>query len=140
MYVRLLILAGLLAGSVEATEFKPYGDAQISFAQWRDYQGRVVDRFADGQKVFAEQQMVIYTDSDNTVQYAFTLAGHPAHPAWITRRVIEDSGGIDIEQIGYFAGEEPPFERLYRQYLHLNQRLKREIQAHVSSMSAEPGR
>jgi len=67
---------------------------------------------------------VSFTDQATHTFYAFTAADHPAHPAWITRQVVEQDGGISIQQIGYFAGEEDPFAALFDDYLALSDELR----------------
>ena len=62
------------------------------------------------------------------MNYAFTTKGHPAHPAWITRQVVESEDTVDIKQIGYFAGDEEPFAKLFQQYLELNDWIKANMQ------------
>ena len=57
------------------------------------------------------------------MNFAFTLPGHSAHPAWITRQLIESGGTLDMTQIGYYAGNEEPFAELFRQYQQLNSRI-----------------
>lgn len=52
---------------------------------------------------------------------------HPAHPAWIARKPEQCGDSIFIGQIGYFAGAEPPFAKLFREYLALNEKLKEDL-------------
>ena len=69
---------------------------------------------------FPEQRLLVF-DGEHSY-YAFTQPGHPAHPAWITRKLVsEQDGRLNMIQIGYFAGREPPFAELFRQYQVLTQ-------------------
>ena len=63
------------------------------------------------------------------LSYAFTKAGHPAHPAWVTRQVVEANGTIDMVQIGYFAGKEESFAVLFQQYQQLNNQIREKFGA-----------
>jgi hypothetical protein len=59
---------------------------------------------------------VIFFDKQTGMSYAFTTKGHSAHPSWITRQPQENRGNISIAQIGYFAGSESEFAKLFRAY------------------------
>jgi len=36
---------------------------------------------------------------------------------------VEDAAGVKLRQIGYFAGDEAPFAKLFREYEQLNARI-----------------
>lgn len=123
----LFVLAGLLLSSLLwAQEFKPYPSAKITEAQWQQYFAEVQAKHGQSAEVTG-QNLVVFTDSATATSYAFTQPGHPAHPAWITRMVLKERTGINIRQIGYFAGKEPPFATLFRAYLELNEKIKRDL-------------
>ena len=124
-YLKLFTLL-LISSSANAAEFKPYQEAKISIEEFEKYKAIIVEKFGDSVVKVPDQNLVVYLDNSKG-NYAFTTQGHPAHPAWIARRVVESNGSIDIEQIGYFAGKEKPFAVLFKQYLELNEKVKKGI-------------
>jgi hypothetical protein len=126
LYLSLLAAAGL-AGPASAQEFKPFPRANISATQWSAYFDEVRTKHGSNVQDIDDQKLVVYTDPATTTLYAFTKPGHPAHPAWITRKPEQRNDSTFIAQIGYFAGEEPPFAQLFRAYLALNEKMKEDI-------------
>ena len=118
------VLGLILCGALHAATWQPYAEAQITMAQWQEYYDSVVAELGDTREELAEAKLVSFTDQATHTFYAFTAADHPAHPAWITRQVVEQDGGISIQQIGYFAGEEDPFAALFDDYLALSEELR----------------
>lgn len=121
------LLALLWTSSLWAAPWKPYPEAQISADQWQDYYDSVVAEFGGTRDDIADAKLVLFTDEATHTYYAFTTADHPAHPAWITRKVVEQDGAISIQQIGYFAGDEEPFAALFDDYLALSDQLKLDL-------------
>ena len=124
-----LLIALLLCGIAQATTWKPYADAKVTAEQWQDYFDSVVAAFGDTRDEIAEARLVLFTDEVTSTFYAFTLEDHPAHPAWVTRKLVEQDGAISIQQIGFYAGEEQPFADLFDDYLALSDQLKSGIAA-----------
>lgn len=129
----LLAFAGLAALAslppVLAADFRPFPQADITPAQWQEYYAEVKRELGATAKPYPAQFLIVYVDEPHHMNFAFTTEGHPAHPAWITRLLGERDGAINIEQIGYFAGDEEPFKKLYQQYLDLNDQIKRQANA-----------
>ena len=122
------ILLGLLVSlSLHATTWQPYSDAQITVEQWQEYFDKVVAEFGDTRDEIDEAKLALFTDESTLTFYAFTTEDHPAHPAWITRKMVKQDGAVSIQQIGFFAGEEEPFADLFDDYLALSDQLKAEI-------------
>jgi hypothetical protein len=69
-----------------------------------------------------------FSDPTTRTFYVFTTKDNPAHPAWITRQIVEQGGKVNVRQIGYFAGAQEPFDRLFSEYLQLNEQLKHEVE------------
>lgn len=107
-----------------AQEFKPYPQARISAEQWQSYFDLVRKSHGKSERSFPDQRLVVFEDPAQYSSYAFTQPGHPAHPAWITRKVVEQDGSSAIDQIGYFAGDEVPFAELFRAYKSLNTQIR----------------
>jgi hypothetical protein len=104
-----LLAALAAAGSAAAQEFKPFPRANITVEQWASYFDEVRSKHGSNVQDIDDQKLIIYTDISTTTLYAFTKPGHPAHPAWITRKPEQRNDNLFIAQIGYFAGQEPPF-------------------------------
>jgi hypothetical protein len=109
-----------------AVEFRPFAEAQVTVEQWQDYYDQVEQSLGGTERRFPELKLMTYDDLSARAAYAFTQPGHPAHPAWISRRVVEKDGWIAIEQVGYFAGAEDPFAELFREYKSLNDSIRRD--------------
>ena len=59
--------------------------------------------------------------------WVFTTKDNPAHPAWITRQMVEEDGEVRVKQIGYYAGSEPAFAKLFRAYQDRNAKLMEDV-------------
>jgi hypothetical protein len=113
----------LVVGGALAIEFKPYPVAQITPAQWTGYYDQVRVAHGGDKQEFPAERLIVFHDRATATSYAFTQAGHAAHPAWITRKIVQRGSELFVDQIGYFAGQEAPFAALYQQYQVLNQRM-----------------
>ena len=124
----LLLLACFVASASEPV-YQPYPLANITSQQWDAYYHAVLQTYGSSRRSFPKESLEVFQSSDNTLLFAFTSAGHPAHPAWITRRVVADS----VNQIGYFAGKEEPFAELFKAYLALTDRTVESLPENVST-------
>jgi hypothetical protein len=123
-YVGLLIAIGMLSViAANAQEFKPYPDAKVTVAQWQAYLDLVREKVGSSKRSFPAQHLETYSNEATRTVYAFTELGHPAHPAWITRRVVEDKKGVSMEQAGFFAGDEPAFAKMFAEYQRMHERI-----------------
>ena len=107
-----------------AQDFRPYPRAKITGDQWQTYFEEVRSKLGSTAQESDQQKLIVFQDTATATSYAFTTPGHPAHPAWITRRVEPKGNDVGVNQIGYFAGEEPPFAQLFKSYLQLNDKLR----------------
>ncbi|OUR65747.1 hypothetical protein A9Q79_01785 [Methylophaga sp. 42_25_T18] len=112
-----------------AAEYMPYPKAEISKEQWQTYFDEVKLDFANTERAYSEHNLVTYSDDSTRMNFAFTMEGHPAHPSWITRRVIQSDQSVDMQQIGFFAGDEQAFATLFQQYAHLTEQTKKQLRA-----------
>ena len=110
--------------AVHAQEFKPYPRARITVGQWQGYFDDVSTKYASSRREFPSEHLVVFEAAESLTTYAFTQPGHPAHPAWVTRQPVQDNAGVQIRQIGYFAGDEAPFAQMFRQYQQLNAQIR----------------
>lgn len=88
------------------------------------------------QREFPAEHLAVYEDRDAGLFWAFTTPGHAAHPAWVTRRVVEQAGEVSTSQIGYFAGDEPAFAKLFNAYLALTEKTVKNLQDEKSGNKA----
>ncbi|HEY0956588.1 MAG TPA: hypothetical protein VGE36_17670 [Roseateles sp.] len=121
------LTASFLGTGACAQEFKPYPRAHITEDQWQAYFDEVRVKHGATVQDIEDQKLLVYTDKATTTIYGFTKPGHPAHPAWIARKPEQRGDSLFIGQIGYFAGAEPPFAKLFREYLALNEKMKEDI-------------
>ena len=70
-----------------------------------------------------------FEDASSSTYYAFTLPEHPAHPAWITRKLVDRDGEVVMDLIGYFAGDEEPFSELFQDYAELTYQIRSDLEA-----------
>ena len=107
----------------------PYPTTKITIEQWESFYIKTKTTLKHTEQIYHKQFMGIYIDTSTGTHYAFTLPGHTAHRAWIARRVVINNLGIDIQQIGYYVGEQAPFAELFEAYLELNEEIKEEIES-----------
>jgi hypothetical protein len=124
----LSILGSLIAGPGTAQEFRPYPAPHITAQQWAEYADQVRRSYADSAEILKGQALVAFSDQRTRTFYIFTTKDHPAHPAWITRQLYEEGGEVRVRQIGYFAGSEPEFAKLFADYQKRNAQLMEDVQ------------
>jgi hypothetical protein len=127
------LIAPLLAGfattaPVIAQEFQPYPAPRITVEQWASYLEIVRSKLDATAEIFPDKHIVVFFDQEARTYYIFTTKDHPAHPAWITRRIVEESGQVRVRQIGYFAGSEKPFAALFAEYQSMNEQLRQDVE------------
>ena len=125
------ILAGalcLIAAPVFAQEYQPYPSPQITPEQWANYGAQVNQLYGDTLEVFQDKQLIAFANLRTRTFWVFTMKDHPAHPAWITRQMYEEAGQVRVRQIGYFAGKEEEFAKLFAEYLKRNEELKADVE------------
>jgi hypothetical protein len=100
-------------------EFEPYPNAHITMDQWRTYYAEVAKKYHSHSVDLPKEHLVVFFNDPEYTLYAFTTPGHAAYPAWISQRGVGVDGRIDAQQIGYFAGLEEPFAKLFQDYADL---------------------
>ena len=126
--VALLLAAIWPAAAAFAQEFQPYPSPKITIDQWQKYLLEVRSRHEASAEIYKDKNVVVFSDTTTRTFYIFTTKDHPAHPAWITRQIVESGGKVSVKQIGYFAGAQEPFDHLFTEYLQLNEQLKHEVE------------
>ena len=122
-------LAALLAAAgARAQEFQPYPSPKVTIEQWQRYLATVREIHGRSMEIFKDQHLVAFNNPQTRTFYIFTTKDHPAHPAWITRQLVEEGGQVNVRQIGFFAGEQEPFDALFRDYLRRNEALRSDVE------------
>ena len=121
-----LLLTGLLhvAVAASAQELQPYPNNSISDEQWQIYFYEVENTHRNSAQRVASQHLIIFKDRKNATSWTFTQMGHPAHPSWITRKVVTNGDEASIQQIGYYACELDQFAEFFEQQLQLNKSIE----------------
>ena len=122
------IVGCLLAGLAVAQEYQPYPAPRVSADQFMRYAEQVRQSHGATAQVVKEEDVIVFSDMRTRTFWVFTTKDHPAHPAWITRQMFEDKGHVNVRQIGYFAGSEPEFAKLFRSYQERNAQLLEDVQ------------
>ena len=124
----LLLVALWPDAAARAQEFQPYPSPKVTVDQWQKYLIEVRSRHEASLEIYKDKNVVVFSDPTTRTFYVFTTKDNPAHPAWITRQIVEQGGKVNVRQIGYFAGAQEPFDRLFSEYLQLNEQLKHEVE------------
>ena len=109
-----------------AQEYQPYPAPRITVEQWQQYLEIVRIGHGATAEHFKDQRLVAFSDPATRTFYVFTTRRHPAHPAWITRQIVETDGQVQVRQIGFFAGAEEPFAALFSEFLQKNEQLRKD--------------
>jgi hypothetical protein len=110
-----------------AVEFRPYPRERITEVQWQSYFDTIKAAHGGSMEELRQHRLVVFYDSATATSYAFTQPAHAAHPAWVARRIVSRDGVLNVEQIGYFAGAEAPFAKLFAEYEATNKRMIEEM-------------
>lgn len=111
-----------------AQEYAPYPSPQITVQQFVNYAALVQQNLGNTAEILKGMNLIAFSDMRSRTFYIFTTKDHPAHPAWITRQMTEEGGQVHVKQIGYFAGSEPEFAKLFRDYQQRNQQLQEDVE------------
>jgi hypothetical protein len=120
--------------AAQGQEYRPYPQARITPEEWQIYYDLVRANHSESAVVHPDHNLIVFNDTSQLMQLAFTLPDHPAHPAWVTRQTVGIDGTVSIQQIGYFAGDEAPFAELFRGYLELTERARLEDSARAKTV------
>jgi len=118
----------LMATPALAQEYQPYPTPRITPEQWAKYGEEVRQNHAATAEIFKEKKLVAFSDPNTRTFWIFTMKDHPAYPAWITRQLYEEGGQVRVRQIGYFAGSEDEFAKLFQEYQQRNELLKEDVE------------
>ncbi len=123
-----LALLGSFAGTALAQAYQPYPAPKITAEQFAAYAKEVREFHGASAEIYKDKQIVVFADPGTRTFWVFTLKEHPAHPAWITRQMVDEEGQVHVRQIGFFAGSEPEFARLFREYQQRNEQLRQGVE------------
>jgi hypothetical protein len=124
----LLLAASLAAAPAFAQEWQPYPQPKITVEQWKAYLATVREYLESTAEIYKDKGVVVFSNPDTRTFYIFTTKDNPAHPAWITRQLVEEKGQVNVRQIGFYAGKEEAFDKMFREYLQRNEELKKEVE------------
>jgi hypothetical protein len=124
----LLCLAAGSGATALAQQYQPYPTPRITAEQYARYAEEVKENYASTAEILKGQHLVAFSDPRTRTFYIFTTKDHPAHPAWITRQMVEEGGEVKVRQIGYFAGSEEEFAKLFREFQGRNKQLMEDVQ------------
>jgi hypothetical protein len=116
---------GVAAG---AQDFQPYPAPQITVEQWASYAELVRQNYGATAEILKDEDVIVFSDMRTRTFWVFTTKDHPAHPAWVVRQMYEEGGQVNVRQIGYFAGSEPAFAKMFRYYQERNAQLMEDVQ------------
>jgi hypothetical protein len=122
-----LLIALLVAAPLSAQEYQPYPQPKVTIEQWQAYLNSVRESLEPTAEIYKDKHIVAFQNPDTRTFYIFTTKDHPAHPAWVTRQLVEQDGQVKVRQIGYYAGNEQAFDKLFREYLQRNEELMKEV-------------
>jgi hypothetical protein len=131
--IRLMLVACVFATPLLAATYNPYEDSEITPEQWQAYYDIVQSEFGDTKQEVPDAMLVFFEDASSSTHYAFTLPEHPAHPAWVTRKLVERDGDVSVELVGYFAGDEEPFSELFQDYAELTYQVQSDLEAQTET-------
>ena len=127
--VALCLAVGLASGAPAlAQEYQPYPSPKITVEQYVRYAKQVQDSLGETAEILQGMNLVAFSDMRTRTFYIFTTKDHPAHPAWITRQMDEEGGQVHVRQIGFFAGSEAEFAKLFHYYQERNVQLQEEVE------------
>jgi len=106
----------------------PHRAANVTAGEWVKYGEEVRLLHEATAEIFKDKQLVAFSDLRTRTFWIFTMKKHPAHPALITRQMYEEGGQVLVRQIGYFAGSEEEFAKLFREYQERNELLKESVE------------
>ncbi|WP_444942762.1 molecular chaperone DnaJ [Microbulbifer sp. ZKSA006] len=69
----------------------------------------------------------IATLDTGRVMWSFTPQGHPAHPSFVKREVIEKDGSVYIDTTARCGAEKSICDQLVRDFIELNNKIKSEM-------------
>ena len=108
----------LASAAADAAEvlFRPHAAPNVTVQEWETYRAQVRAALTRSEKARLEDHEVQYFDATTGTQFIFTTLGHPAHPAWISRRSRSYGGKDYLDQVGYFAGSWKHYQAWFELY------------------------
>ncbi len=122
-----LAAAVVAATPAFAQEFQPYPEPKITPEQYARYADEVRQLHGFTADVVREDKVIVFSDERSRTFWVFTTKDNPAHPAWVTRQMVEENGQVRVRQIGYYAGSEAAFAKLFKAYQDRNAKLMEDV-------------
>jgi hypothetical protein len=118
-----------LNSSANAQAFKPYATTKVTQAQWSEYYDQVKLRHGPSVRELEQDKLQMFFNLETQVVYTFTKAGHPAHPAWVSRLLVASGDKYALSLNGFYAGSEVEYKKLYANIELNSNRLKAALSA-----------
>jgi hypothetical protein len=118
--VCLAILTFFFLSAAPAATFR-HKTTHLSLEGWRELLAEVESR--PGMKCENHDYFQYICDTPNPLSiWVFTRPGHPAHPAATQGVMVMPNGVIDIDRIGFYAGDQFAYERWMKEFITLDAR------------------
>lgn len=127
MRICVVLLALIVSSPIFALDMTPYPQTEISEQDWGDYHKEVVDKIGSSRRAYDEHYLEVFSEDETRANIAFTMPGHKAHPAWVTRYVHFEEGALNLVVVGYYAGDKTAFEKLFAQYEAMAERTRKQF-------------
>jgi|SRR5690606_41230642 len=92
--------------------------------------GKLQSELAEGEKlpeVFRDDKYVAFQDKETWAMWTFTLPTHPAHPAVVCRRPVQEGETITLDMVINCQGETTACNQLDVDFRALNARMAAEM-------------
>lgn len=125
--VSIALVSIALVSIVKGQSLEPFESPRVSETQWRIYYFEVESAHRDSMERLDAELLIRFRDRETATIWTFTQLGHPAHPGWVTRRVVTAESQTSVRQVGYFAGDEDAFVILFQKFLEQNKALQERL-------------
>src|SRR5438552_6946341 len=87
----------------------------VTLDEWRALLAEIQSRAGMRCENHDEFQYMCDTANPPTI-WIFTRPGHPAHPAATRGMMVVNSGVIDVNRVGYYAGDKDSYDRWMKEF------------------------
>jgi len=122
------IMLVLFSSPIFAVEVSPYKEPRVSVEEWNNYHKAIFKELEKWRKAYKLIDLEIFNDGVTRSSIGFTMSGHDAHPSWVTRYVEMTDGSVYIKVVGYYAGDEKAYRKLFQHYQELANQAQKDLQ------------
>lgn len=138
MLRKILFVFLLLSNLAWAGAIDPYAHGKVTPAQWQTYYKQVSTDSAAVQHAIPDEKLVTFSNDQAGRQYVFTQPGNPAHPAALAREIDVQDAKVSVKEVGYFAGDEAEFNKLFSAFSEHNRRFVADANQQQAGMPGSP--